>query len=151
MFVVYGTGEEELYDLVQDPFELANVVTDPAYQPTAAALRTRIQQLCTPAPPAFQFQFDALPPSTPTDPAAPMVLPGEVDLTWAPSIDNEGVAGYTVYRDGVALGTVDALTTAFVDVTVTPGVAYAYTVDAFDNAGNHSPPSDPPLVVTTPP
>ncbi len=90
---------------------------------------------------------DTQPPSVPASVHATSVASTSVSLAWSPSTDNVGVTGYTVYRDGAPLGT--AATTSFTDSTVSPGTTYAYTVDAFDAAGNHSAPSQP-LQVTTP-
>jgi hypothetical protein len=66
-----------------------------------------------------------------------------VSLTWTASQDNVGVTDYGVYRDGVAIATVqnpDASApapTTFVDRNVPPGT-YNYTVDAGDAVGNRS-------------
>jgi hypothetical protein len=54
-----------------------------------------------------------------------------------------GVAGYGVYRNGAIVGTVGGTTLTFSDAGVTPATNYAYSVDAFDAAGNHSPASAP--------
>jgi hypothetical protein len=59
--------------------------------------------------------------------------PTAVSLTWQPASSPVGLAGYTVYRGGVRLGTTTG--TTFVDVAVTPGTRYTYTVRAFDAAG----------------
>jgi len=63
-----------------------------------------------------------------------------------------GVAGYAIYRDGgaSAIGTVSGSTTSFADTSVAPGSTHAYTVAAFDAAGNYSPQSAPSDAVTTP-
>jgi N-acetylglucosamine-6-sulfatase len=45
LFSRYGTGEEELYDLFIDPFELQSRHTDPAYAPAKAALASLLGQL----------------------------------------------------------------------------------------------------------
>jgi hypothetical protein len=50
-YVYYGTGEEELYDLHQDPYELTNVADQSAMAPVIRDLRDRLRQLCRPAPP----------------------------------------------------------------------------------------------------
>jgi arylsulfatase A-like enzyme len=52
-YVRYSTGEEELDDLVADPFELENLVADPAMRPVLDDRRTRLRELCSPAPPGF--------------------------------------------------------------------------------------------------
>jgi N-acetylglucosamine-6-sulfatase len=150
LYVTYETGEEELYDLTADPYELDNIAYDQNSGSTVAADRTRLEELCDPPPPGFVFPYDALPPSQPTSLTATAPGSAEVDLSWAGSTDNVAVTGYSVYRDGVALGTVDRSTLAYADLSVLPSTTYTYTVDAFDAAGNHSLPSDP-AVVTTPP
>jgi fibronectin type 3 domain-containing protein len=63
---------------------------------------------------------------------------GEVDVAWSPSTDNVAVTGYTVYRDGAALGTVSGSTLTYADQTAAGLTTYTYTVDAFDAAPNHS-------------
>lgn len=52
-YVNYETGEEELYDLVDDPRQLRNLAADPEYLPVVAQLRARMLQLCIPPPPGF--------------------------------------------------------------------------------------------------
>jgi N-acetylglucosamine-6-sulfatase len=53
MFAHYATGEEELYDLAQDPHQLQNVV---ASRPNKAAeLRNLTESLCQPVPPGFSW------------------------------------------------------------------------------------------------
>jgi predicted outer membrane repeat protein len=94
---------------------------------------------------------DSQPPTTPTNLRAPTVTATSVMLAWDASSDNVGVTGYTVYRDGAEVGaTGGADATTFTDSSVAPATAYTYTVDAFDGGGNHSSPSAPPLLVTTP-
>jgi chitodextrinase len=86
---------------------------------------------------------DWTPPSVPTGLAATAVSNGEIDVAWNASTDNVGVTGYTVYRNGVAIGTVTGVTTSFADTSVGHGFSYSYTVDAYDGAGNHSARSTP--------
>jgi acid phosphatase type 7 len=59
-----------------------------------------------------------------------------VELTWAASVDDVAVAGYTVYRNGNAIASTDEV--AYADDTVSPSTTYRYRVDAFDAAGNRS-------------
>src|SRR5207248_10309452 len=87
-----------------------------------------------------------VPPSTPTGLAATSVASTRVSLSWSPSTGN--VAGYTVYRDGSAIGTTPPDSTIFVDEDVAPVTTYTYAVDAFDGANDHSAPSAP-LTITT--
>jgi arylsulfatase A-like enzyme len=149
LYVAYTTGEEELYDLTADPYQLVNVAADPGQAATVAALRSRVQGLCFPAPPAYAWAFDALPPSVPTGLAATTPGSTEADLTWAASTDNVAVTGYTIYRDGVQVGSVGGAVTTYADLGITPNTTYVYTVDAIDGAGNGSAQSAP-LSVTTP-
>src|SRR5213596_527271 len=89
-----------------------------------------------------------LPPSTPTGLNATSVASTRVALAWSPSTGS--VAGYTVYRDGSAIGTTGPNTTTFLDPNVTRATTYGYSVDAFDLANDHSARSAS-LTVSTPP
>jgi chitodextrinase len=90
------------------------------------------------------------PPSTPAGLKATSVTSSSVALSWNASTGGVGgLAGYTVYRNGISLGTTGGSTTTFTDSTVQPSTTYSYTVDAFDTAGNHSAQSAA-LQVTTP-
>jgi hypothetical protein len=65
-----------------------------------------------------------------------------VQVSWLPSSDGKGVAGYDVYRNGVRVGGTTA-NSYFVDNgTVAGGGTYEYYVIAFDQAGNRSEPSN---------
>ena len=68
-------------------------------------------------------------------------------VTWAASMDNVGVTGYHVYRDGVQVATWRA-PRSFTDNTLAPSTSYAYTVRATDAAGNVSLASAPATVTT---
>jgi arylsulfatase A-like enzyme len=52
-YVAYGTGEEELYDLRHDPYELANLAGRPRAAGVLLRLRERARTLCDPQPPGF--------------------------------------------------------------------------------------------------
>lgn len=54
-YIRYSTGEEELYDLIADPFEMQSKHADPAYAAIKASLRARAQALCSPTPPGYSF------------------------------------------------------------------------------------------------
>jgi len=54
-YVAYETGEEELYDLRSDPYELQNVASDPAYTSALTSRRARLRKLCDPPPPGDTF------------------------------------------------------------------------------------------------
>ena len=57
VYVDYVTGEEELYDLVRDPYEMQNVVHSAGYAEVLLAMRRRLKQLCDPVPPGFSFSY----------------------------------------------------------------------------------------------
>ncbi len=97
------------------------------------------------APPAIDNQA----PSDPSGLAATAVSGERVDLSWVGSIDNVGVVGYDIYRDGSFLTAVGDVTTAS-DTTVVPNASYSYFVQARDAAGNVSGMSNI-AMVTTPP
>ena len=91
---------------------------------------------------------DTTPPSVPTGLTATAVSGNEVDLTWNESTDDSGVAGYTIYRDGKAIATVNGTTLTFKDMNAVSRTRYQYTVDAFDEAENHSDMSAPASLTT---
>jgi chitodextrinase len=83
---------------------------------------------------------DGTPPTAPTNLVATPMANDRVDLAWEASTDGVGVDHYTVFRDGVAVGSTPG--TSFSDGSLTPGTTYSYTVRAYDLAGNQSPASN---------
>ncbi len=79
---------------------------------------------------------DTTAPTTPSAVSAIANTATQVDISWQPSTDNVGVAGYYVQRNGVTLATVT--TTGYTDNTVLPNTAYSYVIVAFDAASNVS-------------
>lgn len=79
---------------------------------------------------------EALPPSAPPGLRAVSATANSISLTWTPSIDNVGVRGYNVYRDGRYVGY--SFTTAFTDTGLAAGAAHQYRVYAFDQSANYS-------------
>jgi chitodextrinase len=71
----------------------------------------------------------------------------QVALSWTASTDNVSVARYTVWRNGVSLGTVT--TPGYTDTTAAANTTYNYTVTAQDPSGNNSATSNT-VTVTTP-
>jgi fibronectin type III domain protein/calcineurin-like phosphoesterase family protein len=96
-----------------------------------------------PAPPT-----DSGPPTGPTNLTATAISSSRVDLSWSASMDDTGVTGYRIMRNGTLLTTVTG--TSHPDTTVAAGTSYQYVVHALDAAGNVSPASSP-ADVTTPP
>jgi chitodextrinase len=61
----------------------------------------------------------------------------QINLAWTASTDNVGVTGYRVYRAGSLIATVGAVT-SYQNTGLSAATSYAYTVQAFDAAGNAS-------------
>ena len=80
--------------------------------------------------------LDTVAPSAPTGLAA-SANASQVSLSWSASVDNVAVTGYQVFRDGVMIA--DTANTGYADRDAVDGVAYDYSVDAYDAAGNVSP------------
>ena len=91
---------------------------------------------------------DTTPPTVPTGLTAKLDGTSQVQLSWSASSDNVGVAGYAIYRDGTQIATTSA--TDYTDPTVSPNSTYAYSVSAYDAAGNASAQTAP-ASVTVPP
>ena len=79
---------------------------------------------------------DALAPTVPQSLCTTAVTHSNVALAWDGSTDNIAVTGYTIYRNGVSIGTTAAMT--YNDTGVAQSSTYVYEVDAYDQAGNHS-------------
>jgi len=90
---------------------------------------------------------DRVAPSQPGSPVADTSVPGRVGLTWTASADDVALRNYTVFRDGISIGS--STTAAYVDSTVVGGTTYSYTVIAYDTASNPSAVSAP-VTVTVP-
>ncbi|MGE5227708.1 MAG: sulfatase [Planctomycetaceae bacterium] len=53
MYARWQGGEEELYDLVADPYELQSLASDPTYARLKEKLHSRLARLCSPPPPGY--------------------------------------------------------------------------------------------------
>ncbi len=58
----------------------------------------------------------------------------EVDLSWAASTDDVGVAGYSLRRDGILIDTLSGSSDRYSDVNVAPGSSHIYSLSSFDAA-----------------
>ncbi|TXH67187.1 MAG: alpha-amylase [Lysobacteraceae bacterium] len=90
---------------------------------------------------------DSTAPTAPSALSASNVTMTSATLSWSASTDNVGVVGYRVYRGGTQIGT--TASPGFSDSGLSAGSAYAYTVRAYDAAGNLSA-SSATLTVNTP-
>lgn len=79
---------------------------------------------------------DTSPPTIPANLIATTVSSTLIGLSWDASTDDTAVTGYRIYRGGAEITTVTG--TTYADTGLTANTAYAYTVSAFDAAGNNS-------------
>ncbi len=96
---------------------------------------------------------DTTPPSTPGTPAASNVTATSATLTWPPSTDNVGVAGYDVHRalgSGAFAVVGTPVSNTFTDAGLAAGTTYRYYVRARDAVPNHSPASATITITTQP-
>ncbi len=87
-------------------------------------------------------------PTAPTNLTAAEITNTSFKLSWTPSTDNVGIAGYDIFRDGVKINTSNITTTYYAVSELTQNTSYNMTVQARDTYGNTSTISSP-LVVTT--
>lgn len=66
---------------------------------------------------------------------------GRIGVSWKPSTDAWGVAGYRISRSGAPLETLSADASTYWDQQVSPGQSYSYSVVGYDDAGNESAPA----------
>jgi hypothetical protein len=74
-----------------------------------------------------------VPPAAPTDCATSDDFCDKVGFTWTDNSDDE--TGFYLYRDGVALDTLNADVESYDDLTASPGTTHRYCVSAFNNCG----------------
>lgn len=103
--------------------------------------------------------IEAEPPSTPTNLKVDAVSQGKALISWNNSVDNVGVCGYYVFRNGKKIYNLQVkrkgnkttiimdAETAMTDSRLEPGKSYAYEVQAYDFAGNVSSKAGP-VVIT---
>ena len=85
---------------------------------------------------ALTVNADTTPPTVPTGLTATASSSSQINLSWTASTDNVGVTGYKVFRAGAQVGT--STSTIYSDTGLAASTSYAYTVSAFDAAGNNS-------------
>src|SRR5579884_564193 len=78
---------------------------------------------------------DTVPPTIPSGLSGAGANSSSVALTWNASVDNVGVLGYKVYRDGTLVATVAS--PFYVDTGASPAY-HAYSVESYDASGNTS-------------
>ncbi len=79
---------------------------------------------------------DTQAPTVPSNLTASAISSSSINLSWAASTDNVGVAGYKVFRNGSQIAAIAS--TSYQDTGLAANTTYTYTVSAYDNAGNAS-------------
>ena len=79
---------------------------------------------------------DTSAPSIPSGVSATVVSQTQINLAWGAAVDNVGVTGYRVYRNGTQIAT--TVTPSYSVMGLTAGTSYNFTVVAYDAAGNTS-------------
>ena len=101
----------------------------------------------SPSVPIVVYNPDTTPPSTPQNLSVTGSTSSTISLSWDPSDDNIGVAGYTVYRcRGVCSPMTSIATTTtslFTDTNLASSTTYTYAVAAYDSSGKSSGLSSP--------
>ena len=87
---------------------------------------------------SFTNGSESTPPTSPTNLKTTITSGTQINLSWSASGDNTEVRGYSIYRDGALVNTVDKNTLNYSDMNLNPSNVYVYRVDAFDGSGNHS-------------
>ena len=77
---------------------------------------------------------DTTPPTYVTNLTASAVTQSTLTLTWGPSTDASGIAGYDVYMDGSFIGAVAGTVTTFNVTGLTAATTYIFAVQPHDNA-----------------
>jgi formylglycine-generating enzyme required for sulfatase activity/chitodextrinase len=105
-----------------------------------------IDQLQIRTKPPAGNDTDTEAPKIPVNIRTASITNNQVSLVWDKPVDNTGVTGYRIYRDGVPIAT--SATASYSNTDLTPDTRYVYTVTAYDAAGNESVQSMA-LVITT--
>jgi arabinoxylan arabinofuranohydrolase len=134
-------------------FQVTGLTPSTSYDFTVQAVDAAANASTASSPLTVATTADTTPPAVPSNLTASGLTPSAVTLTWTASTDDIGVAAYVIYAkvgaaDRVELGTADGGTTTF-DVTgLSTDTTYILSVEATDEAGNHSAPAT--TTVTTP-
>ena len=129
---------------------LSNIATNSVYhyrvksKNAAGVLATSGDQtFTTPQSLPDTVLIDTTAPTVPAGLAATVVSSTQINLTWTASTDptvsgvpTSGLVGYKIFRDGVQVGT--ATDTSYSSTGLAAATTYAYTVSAYDGAGNTS-------------
>lgn len=111
--------------------------TSYTYRVRARDAAGNISTASPPASATTQPLPDTTAPTVPTGLSATAASSSQINLSWTAATDNVGVAGYHVFRNGMQIATLGAVTT-FQNTGLAASTTYSYTVRAYDAAGNVS-------------
>ena len=134
----YSVAGDDSYSLIRQNTPTASIGSSVTMNTTAPTTGVQVAHLYFEMNPSTGYTPppDTTAPSIPTGLTATAVTSSLINLTWAASTDNVGVAGYNIYRAGTKIGT--ATTNSYSDSGLSASTAYSYTVSAYDAAGNVS-------------
>jgi len=136
-YTLYRDGQ--FHAFVSAPGYTDTEVTEGAgyeYRVMATDAAGNLSELSEPLSVVIPSAPDTQAPTIPTGLRLISVTDTQVALIWDASQDNEFVAGYKLYRDGVLIKTLPGLT--YSDTGLFPTTNYGYRVLAYDTAGNES-------------
>jgi chitodextrinase len=132
-YVVSGLACEEAYRLGVEAYDRAGNTSDRASVYASTGVCGGSQHTAT-------REGDVKPPTPPATVSVASVAPTSISISWAAAVDDVGVAGYGVFRNGAKLADVGPGTRTYSASGLICGTSYALAVDAFDLAGNRSAP-----------
>ncbi len=140
------TGEATAIGLL--PATGTRTFTSPDLNDWVLVLDDATRNLPKPGMPALPPP-DTQAPSVPSGLAVGKVTASSILLSWLPSTDNVGVAGYAIFRNDSLIAT--STLSTYTDIGLVAATRYSYVVAAFDSAGNFSARSAALEAVTTAP
>ncbi|EOL46461.1 M60 family metallopeptidase [Enterococcus caccae] len=142
-YIVYRDGKEvartattELIDKTVQPatsYTYTVAAVNTAGETSANSANLQVKTLSAPI-------VETPAPSKPTNLVSSNITQDSLTLHWAPSSSSIGIAGYTIYRDGVKISTVRI--PSFSDTQLQSNTTYTYQIAAFDNRNQESSKSD---------
>ncbi|MCA0754254.1 fibronectin type III domain-containing protein [Paenibacillus sp. N4] len=94
------------------------------------------------------YEHDIEPPAAPANLTASEITDISARLDWDPAVDNIGIDGYEIWKNGVLTDTVPGAASGYTAGGLAPETSYSFTVRALDIAGNASPYSGEAVVTT---
>ncbi|MBP6884015.1 MAG: S8 family serine peptidase [Candidatus Pacebacteria bacterium] len=133
---LYGSNNGTSYALLDTKSNQTITNNRSTSNPQGVSPDYSVATATTTPPPVVPQPTDTSAPTVPQSVVATLYSGSQVNVSWAVSTDNVGVTGYNLYRNGVKVWNGSAAT--YSDTSIQMGNTYAYTVSAYDAAGNTS-------------